>query len=65
MDPIDAAIADLKFLKLVGKGKIQEIATKHDVNQSTLLNGRGASRVLGRRCMRTSDFSMINKRKLL
>ena len=36
MDPIEAAIADLESLKLVEKGKIQEIATKHGVNQSTL-----------------------------
>ena len=36
MDPIDVAIADLKSLKLVEKGKIQEIATKHDINRSTL-----------------------------
>jgi len=36
MDPIEAAIADLESLKLVEKGKIQEIATKYGVNRSTL-----------------------------
>ena len=36
MDPIDVAIADLKSLKLVEKGKIQEIAAKYGINQLTL-----------------------------
>jgi len=36
MDPIEAAIVDLESLKLVEKGKIQDIATKHGVNRSTL-----------------------------
>ena len=36
MDPIEAAIADLESLKLVEKGKIQEIAIKHSVNRLTL-----------------------------
>jgi hypothetical protein len=36
MDPIEAAIADLESLKLIEKGKIQEIATKYGVNQSAL-----------------------------
>jgi hypothetical protein len=36
MDPIDAAIADLKSLKSVERGKITEIATKYGVPRSTL-----------------------------
>ena len=36
MDPIEAAIADLESLKLVEKGKIQEIAIKYSINWSTL-----------------------------
>ena len=36
MDPIEAAITNLESLKLVEKGKIQEIIIKHGVNQSTL-----------------------------